>query len=390
MKALKPAKKSAKYDRERKVLIGLVEHFLKNGKAVGSNTLKECGFVDLSSATIRNYFAHLEEEGYLMQQHASGGRIPTDKAYRLYAEDCSTTINDHFEQTEEFTNLRNSETREIAAFLQRAAEKLSEITNSAVFLSAPRFEHDFIVGIRLMAIDHTRYLCVLITDFGEVVTEILQTPKKLGGFTIKRIEEYFHWRLTGIDKPESLSKEEEEVAQSFYNELMVRYIVSYSNFDSEEIYRTGFSRLLSYPEFQDPTLLAQSLDIFENTHGMRLLLKECSKHDTLKFWIGDDLTTYSPRPNPNCSVLAIPYRVNKQPVGAVGMLGPVRIPYRQLFSILHSFAENVSEALTNSLYKFKINMRQPKYKEIAFTKADLQLIGQTIRLPIENKSAEKN
>lgn len=270
--------------------------------------------------------------------------------------------------------------------MQRAAEKLAEITNSAVFLSAPRFDQDFIVGIKLMAIDHTRYLCVLITDFGEVITEILHTPKKLCGFAIKRIEEYFHWRLTNIDKPENLTKEEEEVAQTFYNELMVRYIVGYSNFESEEIYRTGFSRLLNFPEYQDAVLLARSLDLFENTHGMRLLLKECSKHEKLMYWIGDDLATYSPHPNPGCSVLAIPYRVNKQPVGAVGMLGPVRIPYRQLFGVLHSFADSVSEALTNNLYKFKINMRQPRFKEIDFAKADLQLIGQTIRLPIENKT----
>ncbi len=241
-----------------------------------------------------------------------------------------------------------------------------------------------------MAIDHSRYLCVLITDFGEVFTEILQTPKRLVGLAaIKRIEEYFHWRLTNIDKPENLTKDEEETAQAFYNELMIRYIVSYSNFDSEGMYRTGFSRLLAFPEFQDASLLARSLDLFENTHGMRLLLKECAKHDKLMFWIGDDLAAYSPDPNPNCSVLAIPYRVNKQPVGAIGMLGPVRIPYRQLFSIMQSFAESISEALTNSLYKFKINMRQPKTKKIDFDKTDLRLIGQTIRLPIEDKTDSK-
>ena len=83
MKSLKPAfvKKSAKYDiGKRKVLIGLVEYFIKTGKPVGSNTLKETGFGDLSSATIRNYFAHLETEGYLTQQHSSGGRIPTNLA----------------------------------------------------------------------------------------------------------------------------------------------------------------------------------------------------------------------------------------------------------------------------------------------------------------------
>lgn len=388
MRALKPIiKKSGKHERERKVLLGLIEHFLKTGKPVGSNTLKECGSEDLSSATIRNYFAHLEETGYLIQQHSSGGRIPTDKAYRLYADECLHAPTDiPFLRPTEFSDLRTSETRAITAFLQKAAEKLAELTNSAVFLSAPRFEQDFIVGIKLVAIDHSRCLCVLITDFGEILTEVLHTSNKLSSFTIKRLDEYFQWRLTGLNKPENLTKEEEEIAQTFYNELIIRYIVGYSNFANEEIYRTGFSKLLSYPEFQEATLLANTLALFENTHGMRLLLKDCCKHDTLKYWIGDDLITYSPNAKPYCTVLAIPYHVNKQPVGAVGILGPIRMPYKLLFQTLQYFTESISEALTNNLYKFKITMRQPKPEEIALNQRELQLIGQTKRLLIENKT----
>lgn len=389
MRALKPTiKKSGKYDRERKVLLGLVEHFLKTGKAVGSNTLKDVGFADLSSATIRNYFAHLEEEGYLTQQHSSGGRVPTDKAYRLYAEeiyDSASTASSPIQKHTAFNELQNNETREITAFLQRSAEKLAEISSSAVFLSAPRFEQDFIIGIKLVAIDHTRCLCVIITDFGEVLTEVLNTPHKLSNFSVKRIEDYFQWRITGIDKPDTLTKEEEEVAQGFYNEVMIRYIVGYSNFTHEDIYRTGFSKLLSYPEFQDPTLLANSLALFENTQGMRLLLKECTKHNKLKYWIGDDLLTYSPYAKPNCAVLAIPYHVNKQPVGAVGLLGPIRMPYKTLFEMLPNFSESISEALTKNLYKFKINMRQSKQEEIEHKERQLKLIAQNHQLLIEDQ-----
>ena len=98
MKAIKTQpKKSGKTDRERKVLIGLVEHYIQTGKPVGSNVLKDVGFDDLSSATIRNYFAHLEEEGYLAQQHSSGGRIPTDQAFKLYANEyCQEVIKAQF------------------------------------------------------------------------------------------------------------------------------------------------------------------------------------------------------------------------------------------------------------------------------------------------------
>ena len=80
------ARKPPKDQRERLVLIGLIELYLETGKPVGSNNLRENGFESLSSATIRNYFSKLEEEGFLKQQHSSGGRIPTSLAYQLYAE----------------------------------------------------------------------------------------------------------------------------------------------------------------------------------------------------------------------------------------------------------------------------------------------------------------
>lgn len=389
MLSLKPIlKKSNKQDRERKVLLGLIDHFLKTGKPVGSNTLKECGFQDLSSATIRNYFANLEKEGYLQQQHISGGRVPTDKAYRLYADSCYNNAPNatHQKYADILSDLRTCETREVTAFLHRSAEKLSEITHCAAFLSAPRFDQDFIVGSKLIAIDHSRYLSVLITDFGEVVTETLHSPHKLSHFTLKRIEEYCQWRITGIgSKPAHLTKEEEEIALIFHNEMMVRYIVNYSNFTYQDIYRTGFSQLLHYTEFQDPSLLANSLALFENTHGMRLLLKECRSLNTLKYWIGDDLTAYSPNAQPNCTVLAIPYRVNKQTVGAIGLLGPTRLNYKDFFEILNELSENISEALTNNLYKFKITMRQPKNEEIENKKMDVPLISRASHLLIENK-----
>ena len=79
-------KKPAKDERERLVLLGLVELYLETGKPVGSSTLREHGFQNLSSATIRNYFAKLEKGGFLKQQHSSGGRIPTEGAYKLYVE----------------------------------------------------------------------------------------------------------------------------------------------------------------------------------------------------------------------------------------------------------------------------------------------------------------
>lgn len=357
LKALK--KQSSKQNREFKVLLGLIDYYIKTGKPVGSNTLKEAGFGDLSSATIRNYFSHLEQEGYLVQQHASGGRIPTSAAYRAYAQE-NFESNELPQKAESvIQQLNNLETNEISLILQNSAESLSSLTNLAVFLSAPRFDHDFITNIKLIPIDPQRCVCIILTDFGVIRTEILSVDFKLSAFAAKRIEAYFHWRLTGNDKPGNFDLEEEQLAQKLYNELMIRYIVGYSSFVDPELYRTGMSRLLQYPEFYDPASFSNSLALFENAHNIRLLVKECCRVNHLRYWIGDDLTNYSPE-SPNCSIIAIPYYINQTVAGVIGVLGPTRIPYKELFATLKNFSTVVSDTLTRNLYKFKISVRQPQ------------------------------
>lgn len=380
-------KKSAKEARERKILIGLIEYYLKTGKPVGSNTLKETGFEDLSSATIRNYFANLEKEGYLSQQHTSGGRIPTSKAFRLYAKEyIQSDFSNLFKEDPTYNSFRNAETKEMIAYLQGAAETLSQLTQCAVFMSAPRFDHDYLIELKLVPIDQNRCLCVMITDFGVVLTEMLQTDNKLNTFSTKRLESYFHWKLTGNDKPENLTKEEEQLAQKFYNELIIRFIVGYSNFSDDEIHKTGFSKLLAYPEFHNPVSLASSLSLFENIHGMRLLLKESAAVNQMKVWIAEDLTPFTKEP-PSCAVIAIPYYINRQPVGAIGILGTIRMPYRHLFGVMSTFSECISTALTRNIFKHKITFRQAK-SEAPFLQREEEsrLIGQSRLMLLEDKS----
>lgn len=377
-------KQSYKDQRQRKVLLGLVDYYIKTGKPVGSSTLKEVGFPDLSSATIRNYFANLESEGYLRQQHASGGRIPTDRAYRLFAQSLLTNGEPFVQSSLEPGKLRQEETREIASYLQRAADLLSDWTQTAVFLSAPRFDHDFVVAVKLVRIGPQRVACLLITEFGDIQTILLNSEQKLSAFAVKRIEDYCQWRLNGSQKPENLEKHEELIGQNFYNEAMLRYIVRYSHFIQEEIYRTGFSKLLGYPEFRDPPLLANSLALFENAHSMRLLLRECSAQDQLRFWIGEDLLPYSQQP-PYCSVLAAPYHVHATPVGAVGLLGPMRLPYAKVFGMLQQFAEEVSDTLTRSLYKFKIKFRQPEPQDLYLPQEEQRQLGESRKVLLLDK-----
>lgn len=379
-------KKPNKDEREKAVLIGLVELYLKTGKPVGSQTLKEHGFDSLSPATLRNYFAKLEESGFLKQHHSSGGRIPTSLAYKIYADSVynSATLEDKEKQA--LAKLLAKETREVQTYLQASAEVLSDWASGAVFLSSPRFDQDFILDIKLLAIDAPRILCVLITDFGTVRSEILFTEKKLSAFALKRIEQFFQWKLTGLNKPE-LSPEEEKISIKFYNEAMMRHIMHYSTFSSCDIFKTGFSKMLSYKDFNDASSLASGLSLFENDNTLRSLLTECCEKKTLKFWIGEDLDQFSACAK-SCAVLAVPYYIHQTVAGSIAILCPSRAPYKKLFAILKTASEEISSSLTKSLYKFKISYRQPKAAQLDFTSQTALLSEPDSEFLLENKNPE--
>lgn len=156
----------SKKERELKVLFNLIELYISEGQPIGSKTLMEKRFKSLSSATIRNYFASLEAGGFLSQQHASGGRIPTEEAYRIYAEEFlkDGVLNEN--KDKKLKELAYFADKNLALYLQRAAQLLSETTGYPVFLSAPRFDQDFITDIKLVLIDANRCLCVVLTELG--------------------------------------------------------------------------------------------------------------------------------------------------------------------------------------------------------------------------------
>jgi heat-inducible transcriptional repressor len=386
MKTLAP-KKPAKDQREKLILFGLIDLYLQSGKPIGSNTLRENGFEALSSATIRNYFVKLEEEGYLKQAHSSGGRVPTVLAYKIYAEEHLDKPRISQEEKKTIETLLKKETREVATYLLQATEKISEITHCAAFLSSPRFDQDFILEIKLLYIDQNRVLCALLTDFGLVRTEILYTEKKLSSFTLKRLETYFNWRLTGIEKP-TLDPEEEALGTRLYKELMLRHIVSYANFSAEDLVQAGFSRLLAYPDFIEASALASGLSLFENKQMLRKLLSTTSEKGTLQCWIGDDLLPFAPEANA-CSVLTVPYRINQTVCGAFGILGPTRIPYRELFGQLQQIAQSISDSLTQSVYKFKISFRRPKLSSLEFQQAHPEFLDQSQTILLEDKTSKE-
>ncbi len=379
-------KNNKKHEREQKILTGLVELYLESGKPIGSNTLKESGFKDLSSATIRNYFSKLEELGFLTQQHSSGGRIPTEQAFKYYAHSDTKKELLSKKQKKDLEQSFDFEGKQIVKYINHISEVLSEKTKSAIFISTPRFDQDFITDIRVLLINPTQLLAVVITSFGMIHTEIFPVESKLSNFSIKRMESYLHFRMTGLDKPE-INAEEKKLADHLYQEIMLRHIVSQSNFLNEDLNKTGFSKLLSYPELCHAQALGNCLSLFENPPLMENLINLTLKDLDLKFWIGEDLSSYISPPYV-CSVITIPYTINKKPVGVIGLMGPIRMPYKNIFEVLKLASKKLSETLTKLLFKHHISYRMPKSKSLDFKTDSPLYLSEADKLLLDDRSSD--
>ncbi|EPJ21030.1 heat-inducible transcription repressor HrcA [Chlamydia psittaci 02DC21] len=314
----------------------------------------------MSTATIRNYFAELEAEGFLKKNHVSGGRIPTDLAFRYYVDhraDCPQE--DLPETTMNLLNQLPEESQNIVKDLQKASELLGEALQLPTCFSSPRFENDSVTNIQLSLVDEQRVVVILSTEFGQIFTDTLWLAETSNYASLKRIETFLQNYLRKQPPSESLSQKEEDLGMTLYNEVVVRYLTRYCNFSEEDLYQTGLSKLLKYDAFKDPDMLALGLSFFENRRHMCKLLDIGMHRDRPTAFIGSELSDIFGTPNPHCAVITTPYYMNRTPLGAFGVLGPINLPYKEIYKTLTIFADKVKESLTQSFYKFKLSFRRP-------------------------------
>lgn len=354
-------KRSGRREKEQTILFRLVEHYLKTGKPVGSQALQEESCGEVSPATIRNYFVRLEEEGYVKQQHLSGGRIPLGKAFSEYARHCFDTMtHGQRERAAPLPLQENVSSSDVIALLQQAASALSAQAGAAAAVSSPRFDHDVITGLTFVFIDVQRVVAVIATEFGLVHTAVIYSTFPLSHALLKKADRFARSRLfhEKLD-PDFFEGEELEYVRKLYQEAMACYFVGYSNVSQEDLWRTGFSRLLQRPEFEESQAMSASLSLFENVNALRGFSRDAVRSGHLRFWVGDELAPYIIG-EPNCAVIAVPYFVGDRPVGALLIIGSMSVLYYDLFCLMQDAAEQVSSTLSDCLLHHRMSYRMPE------------------------------
>ena len=333
-------------ERERQVLYNLITYYIQSADPVGSRVIANRFGMGISSATIRNTLQDLEELGLVEQPHTSAGRIPTDRGYRVYVDYLLTP--DRLTATEKQAIKKSiiKEGRSINEILGQTARALGEITHHLSVTIAPKFEEGKLNSIRLIPFSSDKMMVVVIVESGLARTVILEVEASFTPDSLVEVESILNERLAGLTLAEIRQTISERMADVQGDARIIKLVIDskeriWTEQKSDIVHIAGADRLLSMPEFADHQKLTPLMKILEDGKVMSEFLSHM-EDEGLIITIGRENKLSEIM---NCSVVSSTYKVGNI-TGSIGIIGPTRMPYNKLVSIVQYTAKSITEVLS--------------------------------------------
>ncbi|KYF51218.1 HrcA family transcriptional regulator [Sorangium cellulosum] len=338
-------------NRARKILFAAVTEFIATGDPVGSRTLARKYGLDLSAASIRNVLADLEEAGYLHQPHTSAGRIPTDRALRLFIDALVELRSLSPEQQAELT-ARFTEIYTVASDpLRETGRYLSELSGAAAVVAAPRAEIRALAQLRFIPTKPGQLLAVLVFADGSVENRFISIDEGINEGELTRI----HNLLADVIEGRTLGEIRDLFARRLADERLQIDALRRRAFElgskatadvtrrSGEVVIEGQNRLIDLPEYADVDRLKRLMKALEEREELVDLLDRtlAAGAGEVTVFVGSEAGDLG---GGQLSLVAAPYMENGRVAGTVGVLGPTRMDYAKVMPLVDATAAAMSEA----------------------------------------------
>lgn len=325
-------------ERQVTILNAIIRNYLATGEPVGSRTISKYTDLNLSSATIRNEMSDLEELGYILQPHTSAGRIPSDKGYRFYVDHL---IKEKDREVSEMKEFVIEQTEKMDKMLKQAAKLLANNTNYATLVSAPSFNMNKIKFIQLSAVDDEQILAVIVMNSNMVKNHIIEVSQPLDNETLLKLNILLNTSLNGLALNEinlgtiARLKEQAGIHSSIVSDILDTLATTLSENEDLQIYTSGTTNILKYPELSDSKSAAELLSAFEEKEELQSLingtLSEESDETGIQVYIGDESRIQTMK---DCSVVTATYDLGEGVKGTIGIVGPKRMDYENVMDNL--------------------------------------------------------
>jgi heat-inducible transcriptional repressor len=334
--------------RRREILKLIIDDYVLTAEPVGSESVLSRHNLGVSSATVRNDMAALEEMGYLRQPHTSAGRVPTEHAYRIYV---NSMLEEEQVSPAERTRIRRTLfAAEGERPMEQAARALASMTNFAAVVAPVTDSEQRVRHLHLIPLSPRRALVVLITDEGVYEGKTAEFAAPISPDDLDRLSHEITRRIAGRPlrglTEHTVAGVMEDAA--FYQRIadeVERLIREHRLHAGSRVYSEGRANILKQPEFQDVRRAQPVLSALEQEDVVVELLRLADAGEGVRISIGRENKREEMR---ECSVVTATYFLQDRPAGVLGIVGPTRMRYAKIVSLISYLAESLGEALRES------------------------------------------
>jgi heat-inducible transcriptional repressor len=339
-------------ERAQRLLKVLIESYIRDGLPVGSRTLSRESGLNLSSATIRNVMADLEQLGFVTSPHTSAGRIPTDKGYRLFVDSLLKLKPLNEPEILQLQRRLEEHQSEPKALVAAASQVLSAITQLAGVVTIPRQPHAAVTQIEFLGISDNRVLTILVVNGREVQNRIVQLDRHYSHEELRRAANYLNEQFRG----RTLAEARDELLAQLHetrrhmNQLMLdaiqmaQQVVDSGQREAPGYVIAGETNLMGFAELSNVERLRRLFEAFNEKRDILHLLDQSLRAEGVQIFIGHE-SGYTILDD--ISLVAAPYTLDNEVVGVLGVIGPTRMAYERVIPIVDITARLLGAALNS-------------------------------------------
>lgn len=337
-------------ERKKKVLAAIVQDYILTAEPVGSRTIARKYDLGVSPATIRNEMADLEELGLIEQPHTSAGRVPSDFGYRYYVDWLMSKKELTPGEESYIGNRFKKKMKDLEDIVMQATAILSEMSSFTALALGPCLRRSVFGHIQLLGLEPGKALLVVVTKSRLVEHRIIEIPPDVTNEDLKRISVLLNSRLKGLawEQIKKLTLDDIYLEYFRHREIfsaIISLLEEALNSEEERVYLEGRANISKQPEFKDVERFRGVLSILERKDVIRQLLRDAP---------ATGLTIRIGRENKyegleECSIITATYHVYGEIVGSVGILGPRRMDYGRMVSLVEGVTKHLSISLANLL-----------------------------------------
>lgn len=336
-------------ERKIKILQAIINDYINTAEPVGSRTIAKRYNLGISSATIRNEMADLEEMGYLEHLHTSSGRKPSNKGYRLYVDKLMQITSLSLEEEILIkSQILDAALYEVDKIIKQATQLLSELTKLTCIVKTPSAKKSYLKSIQLISMDSSNILAVIITDTGLIRNTIIRVGRPVSSDMLSKLSNILNNRLKNLTIEEiNLSvinsiKIDLANHKEIFDAIIPALYESLNEAENSEVYLEGTTNIFNYPEYNDIDKAREFLHLMDNKEVIQNLLNTTS---SMSISIGEENDVESAR---DCTVISGVYSLGGRPLGAIGVIGPTRMPYAKVVSLLSKIVKEMNGALSKN------------------------------------------